>query len=89
MRTNKFNFLLKNALNGNIKDSRTCYRKFEKSEKINFWEYLNGFISVDLLASVYFCLFGYKKNFSDIKFNEEDKQNLINEINKKYNTDFV
>ena len=88
MKTNKFDFLAENAINGNIKDSRVCYNNFTKSEKIDFWKYLNDFYSIYLIGSIYFAIFGYRYNFSDIKFNEEDKRNLIEEINRKYNTDF-
>ena len=89
MKTNKFDFLAENAINGNIKDSRVYYNNFTKSEKIEFWEYLNDLFSIELIASIYFAIFGYRYNFSDIKFNDEDKRNLIEEINRKYNTDFL
>ena len=88
MKTNKFNFLAKNAINGNIKDSRVCYINFTKSERIDFWKYLNELFSIELIASIYFVIFGYRYNFSDIKFNDEDKRKLTEEINRKYNTDF-
>ena len=88
MNTNKFDLLAENAINGNIKDSRVCYNNFTKSLKIDFWKYLNDFYSIDLIASIYFAIFGYRCNFSDIKFNDEDKRKLTKEINRKYNTDF-
>ena len=88
MNTNKFDLLAENAINGNIKDSRVCYNNFTKSEKIYFWQYLNDLYSIELIASIYFSIFGYRYNFSDIKFNDKDKRNLIEEIKRKYNTDF-